>query len=344
VYYNYFKRKKVNNSEFNARKGLVNPSSKYLFKPKFYILSSRSFSTVNSSLKTDVCTQNNTIALNLLPGWVTGFSDGECSFSVNIVKNSQYKTGWSIIPIFCIELHKRDLETLLRIQMFFGGIGRINHLKEKGHVVYSITSVKDLHNVIIPHFTKYPLLTINLFKLIINWDSISYNNMLNGIKHMIDSIINSNDRSKIPVNWEGFSYLEDPKKGNALSMDNQQGGGAQGNQGGAQGNQGGNTPALIQGSPDIKPNGKYNTPNMQYTPGGNNQPYGRIMSKALEDHAIRNHHIDNKGNAATVQWNSNVFENDAARFYNDFMRDKFPNRTQNNYWNSSPVRKALRDL
>ena len=145
MYYNYFKRKKVINYEFNAHKGLVNHSSNNPFKPKFSKLSRRSFSTVSSSLKTDVCTQNNTIALNLLPG-------------------------------------------------------------------------------------------------------------------------------------------------------------------------------------------------------GNNQPYGRIMSKALEDWAIRTHHIDNKGNAATVQWNSNVFENDAARFYNDFMRDKFPNRTPNNYWNSSPVRKALRDL
>jgi hypothetical protein len=68
-------------------------------------------------------------------------------------------------------------------------------------------------------------------------------------------------------------------------MNNQQGGGAQGNQGGgAQGNpHGGYNPALIEGSPDIKGNGKYNTPNMQYIPGGNNQPYGRIMSKAMED-------------------------------------------------------------
>lgn len=93
VYYNYFKRKKVINYEFNAHKRLVNHSFNYPFKPKFSKLSRRSFSTVSSSLKTDVCTQNNTIALNLLPGWVTGFSDGEGSFSVNIVKNSQYKTG-----------------------------------------------------------------------------------------------------------------------------------------------------------------------------------------------------------------------------------------------------------
>jgi len=87
----------------------------------------------------------------------------------------------------------------------------------------------------------------------------------------------------------------------------QQGGVQGGQQGGQQVNQGGGqqtggTPALIEGSPDIKPNGKYNTPpNMRYIPGGNNQPAGRILSKALEDYAIRNHHIDNNGNAATIQ-------------------------------------------
>ena len=43
-------------------------------------------------------------------------------------------------------------------------------------------------------------LNINLFKLIINWDSITYNNMLNGIKHMIDSIINNHESNKITMN------------------------------------------------------------------------------------------------------------------------------------------------
>jgi hypothetical protein len=66
-----------------------------------------------------------------------------------------------------IELHKRDLAVLLGIQKFFGGIGKINHLPKKGHVVYSVTSVKDLHNVIIPHFTKYPILTIKRFTFIL---------------------------------------------------------------------------------------------------------------------------------------------------------------------------------
>ena len=57
-------------------------------------------------------------------------------------------------------------------KFFFGGIGKINHIPEKGHVVYTVNSIKDLHEVIVPHFTKYPLLTVKrlafiLFKQIV---------------------------------------------------------------------------------------------------------------------------------------------------------------------------------
>lgn len=39
-------------------------------------------------------------------------------------------------------------------------------------MIYAVKSLKDLHNVIIPHFTKYPLLTqkradFELFKLVV---------------------------------------------------------------------------------------------------------------------------------------------------------------------------------
>jgi len=94
----------------------------------------------------------------LSPNWVTGFSDGDSSFSVAVFKSSNHKTGWSIIPYFAIELKERDLPLLLKIQTFFG-IGRIHYIKNKGHVVYVVNSIKDIHSVIIPHFMKYPLLT-----------------------------------------------------------------------------------------------------------------------------------------------------------------------------------------
>lgn len=49
---------------------------------------------------------------------------------------------------------------LQAINKFFGGIGKIYHLSEKGHVMYTVSSIKDLHEVIVPHFTKHPLLTV----------------------------------------------------------------------------------------------------------------------------------------------------------------------------------------
>ena len=56
-----------------------------------------------------------------------------------------------------------------------------------GHVVYSINSIKDLHDVVIPHFKKYPLLTIKrttftLFKdvieFVINKEHLNLNGLL----------------------------------------------------------------------------------------------------------------------------------------------------------------------
>jgi hypothetical protein len=59
---------------------------------------------------------------------------------------------------FVINLHIKDLELLKQIQLFFG-VGTINIKKTKDSVIYSVQSIKDLTNVIIPFFDKYPLIT-----------------------------------------------------------------------------------------------------------------------------------------------------------------------------------------
>ena len=35
---------------------------------------------------------------NLNPNYISGFSAGECCFSVGLVKNSEVKTGWEVRP------------------------------------------------------------------------------------------------------------------------------------------------------------------------------------------------------------------------------------------------------
>lgn len=61
-----------------------------------------------------------------------------------------------MIPYFFINLHVKDLSILLEIKEFFG-VGSIS--SNKGLALYQVNSLKDLVNVIIPHFELYPLLT-----------------------------------------------------------------------------------------------------------------------------------------------------------------------------------------
>jgi LAGLIDADG endonuclease len=48
---------------------------------------------------------------------------------------------------------------LLQIQNFFCGIGSINQRNNKKAILYSVNVIKDLSNIIIPHFENFPLLT-----------------------------------------------------------------------------------------------------------------------------------------------------------------------------------------
>ena len=79
--------------------------------------------------------------------------------------------GWTITPSFSIELHGKDVALLQKINSFFG-VGNITIRKRDNQVVYSVKSLKELHNVIVPHFINYPLLTqkwvdFELFKMFI---------------------------------------------------------------------------------------------------------------------------------------------------------------------------------
>jgi hypothetical protein len=87
----------------------------------------------------------------LHPYFITGFVDGEGSFSVSIIKRHIYKTGWSISPVFTISLQSKDTELLYRIKSFFG-VGKITIRKRDGAVYYSVNSINDFINIIIPDF------------------------------------------------------------------------------------------------------------------------------------------------------------------------------------------------
>ena len=99
---------------------------------------------------------------SISPYYVTGLSDAESSFHVSIIKSQLYKLGFKVIAVYTIQLHIKDIELLNKLKSFFG-TGSITIKKDKQgnplSAVFSVQSLKDLSNVIVPHFDKYPLLS-----------------------------------------------------------------------------------------------------------------------------------------------------------------------------------------
>lgn len=121
------------------------------------------------------------------PYWVTGFSDAESTFSIEISKAEKFLLGWKISPIYSIGLHSKDLALIEDIQSFFNGAGKIYLLNDSKMVFFRIKSVKEIAQYVIPHFDKYPLLSQKradylLFKevigLILRKEHLTYKGLL----------------------------------------------------------------------------------------------------------------------------------------------------------------------
>jgi len=69
-------------------------------------------------LYSNSATSNNNNHTKLNPYFVTGFADGESSFSTSIYKNNKLNTGWRVKSFFQIKLNKRDNLVLHQIQDF----------------------------------------------------------------------------------------------------------------------------------------------------------------------------------------------------------------------------------
>ena len=67
-------------------------------------------------------------------------------------------TGRRATASFEINLHIKDINILYKIQSFFG-VGSVTTRKNKNICVYRVTKINELIEVIVNHFSKYPLLT-----------------------------------------------------------------------------------------------------------------------------------------------------------------------------------------
>lgn len=90
------------------------------------------------------------------PWFITGFTDGEGCFYLQVFEYDKNKNGWRVKIVFNIILHSKDLVFLKCIQNYFK-VGKITKHGLKS-LQFRVSSIKDLA-IIIDHFEKYPLHT-----------------------------------------------------------------------------------------------------------------------------------------------------------------------------------------
>jgi hypothetical protein len=127
-----------------------------------YELLKRKFSTYPSLKINHSQGYGNSGDAALDPNWVTGFVDAEGCFSVIIQITEDSK--WKVRISFEINLHEKDKDILYDIQSFFG-LGAVYHRPDRNKSVYRVTNINSIKNVIIPHFTDYPLISKKVIDL-----------------------------------------------------------------------------------------------------------------------------------------------------------------------------------
>lgn len=88
--------------------------------------------------------------------WLAGFVAGEGCFFIKIGKSLSHKLGVGIRLVFTITQHIRD-EKLLRSFIEEFRCGKIISRSNVSTIEFEVTKFKEITNIIIPFFSKYPL-------------------------------------------------------------------------------------------------------------------------------------------------------------------------------------------
>ena len=132
-------------------------------------------------------------------------------------KRIKSTVGYVVQARFIIELQLRDIDLLLKIQSFFGGVGTITKDPIKNVCRFSVVSIKDINNFIIPHFVEYPLqsakfIDFSLWSQIINLLNDKKHLTLDGIKQIVSlkSTLNFGLSKNLNLEFPNLEILERP--------------------------------------------------------------------------------------------------------------------------------------
>ena len=98
-----------------------------------------------------------------MASWICGFTDGEGSFVISVIKNSTARFGKQIFPEFVITQGAKSLSTLVAIREFFNCGSIVLNKRYDNHnedvYRYCVRSIAELKEIIIPFFDQFSLKT-----------------------------------------------------------------------------------------------------------------------------------------------------------------------------------------
>lgn len=165
------------------------------------------------SLKRDM--SNGDVNLKLNPMWITGITDGEGNFSVNIQKgNNKPKINLT----FKIDQKEDSAGILYDLSRYFD-CGKVV-LDNRGYKSFKVVKLADILNIIIPHFDKYPLITSKQLNYL-DFKKIAF--MLdknNSDINKIETIINNmNSKRSFVEKWNYLSNTYASAEGKIIKLD-----------------------------------------------------------------------------------------------------------------------------
>jgi hypothetical protein len=157
---------------------------------------------------------NNNTTHTLHPQWITGFTDAEGCFSVIIEITEPLK--WKVRTSFEINLYLKDVDILYLIKSFFG-VGSVFTRPHLNRCVYRVTKNEELLTVIIPHFSKYSLISKKgedfiLWSKVVNMKSTKKHLTFEGFSIILTyyAAINRGVSSKVTKYYPNIEVVDKP--------------------------------------------------------------------------------------------------------------------------------------
>lgn len=91
------------------------------------------------------------------PNYISGFVNADGSFQINITRVNTLKTKYRVVPLFVITQHKENRIVLEEINVFFKNKGHLILDKRTDCYYLRFNTIKNINEIIIPHFIKYPI-------------------------------------------------------------------------------------------------------------------------------------------------------------------------------------------